>query len=85
MSETSEAVDSIISYEDALKKENDALLKELRYRAVCMRDMAKILADCGSDDHRTKNEVLLRVIGMLLLYSDTTTRFTKNLHDEIPF
>lgn len=87
-----DAVNEIIEQEqnaDVIQTQKDLinlLKRELRYRGECMVDMAKLLAEAGSYDHKGKNEILLRVIGMLLMYANHTTLFTRNMHqDDIPF
>jgi len=59
---------------------------EIRYRASIMVDVAAMLAGAGSYDHKTKNEVILRAIGILLQYRNPDTVFTKNMDTgDIPF
>lgn len=70
--------------EHNLRAAHNSARKELAYRCQVMRDIARLLAECGGYDHKTKNEVLLRAIGMLLTYDNPVTEFTRNM-GEIPF
>lgn len=59
---------------------------ELAYRCSIMVDVADMLSHAGSDDHRSKNEVILRAIATLLTYRNAKTQFTRNMDaDDIPF
>lgn len=87
-----EAVDEIIAQEtagaevEALKAEIAAFRSAFRYRCDALTDIAKLLAEAGGYDRRTKNEVLLRVIGMLLMHANCNKLFTRNIGpDDIPF
>lgn len=77
----SASVNEILSDE-----QKEVMEREMRYRAHVMRDMAKMLAESGGLPHREKNEVILRVIGMLLVYADPAVIFTRRMEDgDIPF
>lgn len=97
VTEQTERIDSQIAIIHALRKEKEqeahnlraahnTTRKELAYRCQIMRDIARLLAECGGCDHRTKNEVILRVVAMLLTYDNPVTEFTRNMDNgDIPF
>ena len=60
--------------------------QELAYRCDMMRGVAENLAGAGGYDHKGKNEIILRCIGLLLQYSNPATQFTRDRDDDnIPF
>jgi len=62
------------------------LEREMKYRCDAIVDIANMLAECGSYDHKGKNECILRAIAGLLGYRNPGTLFSRNLDtDGIPW
>jgi len=62
------------------------LNRELAYRSQVMLDVCDMLSGCGSDDHKTKNETILRAINTLMQYRNPRTMFTRCMDNgDIPF
>lgn len=83
-----EQIDAMLEQRDKAVEHDDIMTKELAYRCEVMQDVCRLLAACATYDLNGKNEQILQAIDLLLTYSQSKTRFTRNLHDNmttIPF
>lgn len=62
-------LDALIVEYDHAKQKSLADTSQLAYLRGNLLGLARTLAEAGSYDHKTKNEAILRVIGLLISYA----------------